>query len=105
MVCPCRRENPNVLAAYNKYKDRDFTVLSVSLDDQSSKIAWLRAIKDDGMTWPQVSDLKGWKNEAARLYGVTTIPANVLISPSGKIVAKNITDKALQDKLEKLLGP
>jgi peroxiredoxin len=102
---PCRDENPNIVAAYRKYKDKGFTVLGVSLDDQRSRNAWIKAISDDGLTWTQVSDLKGWKNEASTLYGITSIPANILVDPSGKIAAKNITDKTLQDKLEELLGP
>jgi peroxiredoxin len=102
---PCRDENPNIVMAYNKYKGKGFTVLGVSLDDQSSKKAWLKAIRQDGLVWTQVSDLQGWKNKVCILYGITSIPANVLVDPYGKIVARNITDKTLQNKLEELLGP
>jgi peroxiredoxin len=101
---PCRDENPNIVVAYNKYKDKGFTVLGLSLDDQSSKEAWIKAIKDDGLTWTQVSDLKGRRNKVAKRYGITRIPANVLVDPSGKIVARNITDRLLQNKLDELLG-
>ena len=100
---PCRAENPNIILAYNKFKDKGFTVLGISLDDEQSKKAWIKAIKDDGLTCTQVSDLKGWKNEAAVLYGITTIPANVLIDPTGKIVAHDVKDKVLLDKLGELL--
>jgi peroxiredoxin len=104
---PCRQENPNVVAAFNKYKDRNFTVLGVSLDGgttRTTKEAWLKAVKDDGLTWTHVSDLKGWENEVSRSYGVQAIPFNFMIDPSGKIVARNITGEALQTKLEELLG-
>ncbi|WP_158796113.1 TlpA disulfide reductase family protein [Pedobacter sp. L105] len=100
---PCRQENPNVILAYNKFKDKGFTVLGVSLDSEQTKKDWIKAIKEDGLTWTQVSDLKGWKNKAALLYGVTSIPANVLIDPTGKIVARNVKDKVLMDKLAELL--
>jgi peroxiredoxin len=100
---PCRAENPNIILAYNKFKDKRFTVLGVSLDDEQSKKAWIKAIKDDGLTWTQVSDLKGWKNAAAVLYGITSIPANILIDPTGKIVARDVKDKVLLDKLGELL--
>ncbi|WP_316743833.1 thioredoxin-like domain-containing protein [Pedobacter antarcticus] len=70
---------------------------------EQTKKAWIKAIKDDGLSWTQVSDLKGWKNDVAVLYGVTSIPANVLIDPSGKIVARDVKDKVLLDKLSELL--
>jgi peroxiredoxin len=101
---PCRAENPFVLAAYKKYKDKGFTVLGVSWDEPDTKKAWLKAIKDDGLTWTQVSDLKGSKNAASTLYGITMIPLNILIDPSGKIVARNVKDKVLDDTLNQLLG-
>jgi thiol-disulfide isomerase/thioredoxin len=101
---PCRAENPFIIQAYQKYKDKGFAILGVSLDDQSSRKAWLKAIKDDGLTWSQVSDLKGWKNKAALLYGVTTIPANFLVDPAGKVVARDIKDKTLDDTLARLLS-
>ena len=85
---PCRMENPNVVAAYNKFHDKNFTILSVSLDQ--AKPAWLDAIKMDGLTWNHVSDLKGWNNEVAALFQIRSIPQNLLIDPDGKIIAKNL---------------
>ncbi|KIO76919.1 hypothetical protein TH53_12235 [Pedobacter lusitanus] len=101
---PCRGENPNVVKAFNAYKDKNFTVLGVSLDQQGKKSDWLKAIKDDGLAWTQVSDLQGWKNAASTLYGVRGIPANFLIDPQGKIVGKNLRGKELDKKLKELLG-
>jgi peroxiredoxin len=98
---PCRGENPNVVANYNKYKNKNFTILGVSLDDD--KAAWLGAIKKDGLAWKQVSDLKGWSNAAAKLYGVESIPYNVLLDPTGKIIATSLRDEALGKKLEEVL--
>jgi peroxiredoxin len=98
---PCRAENPNVVAAYKKYHDKGFTVFGVSFDRK--KVEWLKAIKDDGLMWTQVSDLKGWGNEAGKLYGIQSIPQNILIGPDGKIVARNIRGQALQDKLKELM--
>ncbi len=96
---PCRQENPNVVRVYNKYKDKKFTILGVSLDRQTGKADWLKAIKDDGLTWTHVSDLKFWNNEAAALYFVQSIPQNFLIDPNGKIVAKNLRGADLENKL------
>ena len=101
---PCRQENPNVVKMYNKYKGKGFTILGVSLDKAGDKAAWLSAIKNDGLTWTQVSDLKGWSNLAASLYGVQSIPQNFLIDPQGKIVAKGLRGDDLDATLEKLLG-
>lgn len=98
---PCRAENPNVVAAYNKFKNKNFTILGVSLDDDKAK--WLSAIKEDGLAWKQVSDLKGWENETINLYGYDGIPYNVLIDPQGKIIATNLRDKALHTKLAELI--
>lgn len=98
---PCRRENPNVVAAYNQFKDKNFTVFGVSFDNE--KDAWLKAVEKDGLTWTQVSDLKGWQNEAGKIYMIQSIPQNVLIDPSGKIIAKNLRGEALTKKLAELL--
>ena len=98
---PCRMENPNVVAAYNKYRPKNFTVLGISLDQ--AKPAWLNAIKMDGLSWTHVSDLKGWGNQVAALFHVTSIPQNLLIDPQGKIIAKNLRGEALNRKLEELL--
>ncbi|RZK43760.1 MAG: AhpC/TSA family protein [Pedobacter sp.] len=101
---PCREENPNVRLAYQKYKDQGFSVLGVSLDDVEGKAAWLKAVKDDGLEWVQVSDLKGWKNQIALDYGITAIPSNVLIDPLGKIIGKNLKGASLQAKLDELFN-
>ena len=98
---PCRMENPNVVAAFNKFKEKNFTVLGVSLDQ--AKPAWLNAIQMDGLTWTQVSDLKGWGNEVAALFHITSIPQNLLIDPQGKIIAKNLRGEDLQNRLAELL--
>ncbi|MGN7824563.1 redoxin domain-containing protein [Chitinophaga sp. 22536] len=100
---PCRQENPNVVEAFHKYKDKNFTILGVSLDNENGKSFWMQAIHDDKLQWTQVSDLKGWKNEAAKMYGVQGIPANFLIGPDGKIVGKNLRGEALEKKLASLL--
>ena len=99
---PCRRENPNLVAAYQKYKDKGFTVYGVSLD--KSKTSWIKAIENDKLIWTQVSDLKFWNSEAAALYGVRAIPSNFLINADGEIVARNVTGEDLQKLLEELLG-
>ncbi|MDR3696963.1 TlpA disulfide reductase family protein [Mucilaginibacter sp.] len=101
---PCREENPNVVKAYNKYKDKNFTILSVSLDKPEGRNSWLAAIKSDGLSWTQVSDLKFWSNEAATLYSITSIPSNFLIDPNGKIVAKDLRGSDLENMLEQVLG-
>ena len=99
---PCRQENPNVVKAYNLYKGKNFAILGVSLDKPNGKAQWLKAIKDDGLTWTQVSDLKFWDNEAASLYRVSSIPQNYLIDPSGKIIAKNLRGADLESKLAEI---
>jgi peroxiredoxin len=99
---PCRAENPNVLKAYNKYKDKNFTVLGVSLD--AKKEPWLAAIKADGLTWTEISDLKGWNNMVAKQYTIRSIPQNFLIDPTGKIVGKNLRGDDLEEKLAALLN-
>lgn len=100
---PCRHENPNVVKAYNAFKDKNFTVLGVSLDGERQKEAWLKAIKDDGLVWEQVSDLKAWDSAAAKLYMVRAIPQNFLLGPDGKIVAKNLRGEELQSRLNEIL--
>ncbi len=98
---PCRGENPNVVEAYNKYNKKGFTVLGVSLD--KDKARWLEAIEKDGLTWTQVSDLKYWDNEVAAMYGIRSIPANILVGKDGKILAKNLRGKALHEELAKIM--
>ncbi|HEY8388720.1 MAG TPA: TlpA disulfide reductase family protein [Parasegetibacter sp.] len=100
---PCRAENPHVVKAYNKYKDKGFDILGVSLDNPDGKDKWLKAIEDDKLTWTQVSDLQGWNNAASKKYGVSAIPMNLLIDPNGIIVAKNLRGAALEQKLAELL--
>lgn len=100
---PCRAENPNIAKAYATYHDKRFTVVSVSMDNQSERAAWLKAIQEDSLTWPQVSNLRGFKSEIAQQYAVDFIPQNVLLDPQGRVVAKNIKGKALSQKLAQLL--
>jgi peroxiredoxin len=99
---PCRMENPNVVNTYQKFKSKNFTVLGVSLD--KAKEPWVKAIKDDGLAWTQVSDLKYWYNEAAAKYHIQSIPQNLLVDPSGKIVGRNLRGADLQARLCELLG-
>ncbi|MBY0427067.1 MAG: AhpC/TSA family protein, partial [Cytophagales bacterium] len=94
---PCRMENPNVVQAYNKFKEKGFEILSVSLDN--NKFKWLQAIKSDRMTWKHVSDLKGWQSSAANLYSVKSIPSTFLLDKEGKIIAKNLRGRALEETL------
>ena len=98
---PCRQENPNVVANFEKFKDKNFTVLGVSLD--KAKPAWVDAIRMDGLNWSHVSDLQGWGNEVAKLFQIQSIPQNFLIGPDGKIIAKNLRGPALEQKLTQLL--
>jgi peroxiredoxin len=102
---PCRAENPNLVKIYAAYQAQGFTVLSISVDNEKQRAAWLKAIRHDGLTWPQASDLKGIHNEAARTYGVVAVPQNFLIDPQGRIVATNLTGEALTKKLAELLPP
>lgn len=99
---PCRKENPNVVAAYQKYHDKGFEILGVSLD--SNKDAWQKAIKTDGLTWSHVSDLKGWANAAAAEYGVKSVPASFLIDKEGKMVGKDLRGEELHKMLESLFN-
>ena len=85
---PCRKENPNVVAAYNKYKDKNFTILGVSLD--KDKDSWIQAIKNDNLAWTQMSDLKQWESAAVSTYKIQGIPFNVLIDPTGKVIAQEL---------------
>ncbi|MBX7240171.1 MAG: AhpC/TSA family protein [Bacteroidia bacterium] len=98
---PCRAENPNVVKAYAKYKSKNFDILGVSLDQQ--KDAWVQAIKADNLPWKHVSDLQGWQSSAGRLYGVESIPFNILVNPEGVIVGKNLRGSALEKKLSEVL--
>lgn len=98
---PCRGENPNVVAAYNKFKNKNFTILGVSLDEKKEK--WLEAIKSDNLTWKHVSDLQYWNNATVALYGYDGIPYNVLLDPQGKIIGTSLREGALHSKLAEVL--
>jgi thiol-disulfide isomerase/thioredoxin len=100
---PCRRENPNVVAMYNKYNPKGFDILSVSLDSDKSR--WVDAIQQDGLLWKNhISDLKGWKNTAAQLYSVSSIPQTLLIDKDGKIIARNLRGDQLGEVLKNIFG-
>ncbi len=98
---PCRRENPNNVKLYKKYKNKGFEILGVSLDKKRDN--WIKAIKDDGLTWPQVSDLKYWQSEAGKLYGVSSIPYTVLLDKEGVIIAKGLRGEKLDEKVAELI--
>lgn len=98
---PCRKENPNVVAAYNKFKDKNFTILGVSLDQD--KEAWLEAIAKDKLTWKHISDLKYWESVVVPMYKIEGIPFNVLLDPSGKIIATDLRGEALEKKLAEVI--
>ena len=99
---PCRKENPNIVQAYNKFKDKGFDVFGVSLD--RTKADWLQAIQEDNLTWTHVSDLKFWQSEAAKLYNINAIPFSILLDPNGVIIAKNLRGAALDQKLEEIFN-
>lgn len=98
---PCRMENPNVVAAYQKYKDKNFDILGVSLD--KDKESWVAAIKKDGLAWNQMSDLKYWESKAVNAYQFDAIPFNVLIDPQGKIIASSLRGEELDSTLAQVL--
>ena len=100
---PCRRENPNVVRLYDKYNVKGFEIFSVSLD--KDKNAWIKAIKDDKLGWSNhVSDLKYWSSEAAKLYGISSIPSTILLDKDGRIIAKNLRGRELENKLKEIFG-
>jgi len=99
---PCRKENPNQVRMYQKYKNQNFTIVGISLDEERAK--WEDAILKDGLTWNQLSDLKGWNSLVVRNYGLNSIPQNYLLDPNGVIIAKNLQGKTLSDKLEEIFG-
>lgn len=98
---PCRRDMPNLVAAYKQYKNKGFEIVGISLDSKAD--AWAKGVKDLGITWPQLSDLQGWKNSGAALYGVNSIPHTVLVDKDGTIIAKNLHGKELDNKLKEVL--
>lgn len=101
---PCREENPTVVKAYNKFKDKNFTILGVSLDRPGQKDEWMKAVMKDNLTWTQVSDLMFWNSPVVQLYGIEGIPYNVLVDPDGKIIAESLRGPALEAKLGELLN-
>ena len=100
---PCRTENPNLVAAYNKYKMKNFDIVSISLDNEKDKEKWLAAIQKDGLTWTQLSDLKMWESEAVKVFGLSSIPQSYLVDPNGIIISKNLTGENLNAKLKEIL--
>jgi peroxiredoxin len=101
---PCRQENPNIVKTYNLFKNKNFTIIGISLDKRENAFAWLNAIRSDHLTWTQLSDLKFWNNAVAQLYFVKSIPKNFLIDPAGKIIAQDLRGDDLEAELEKVLG-
>jgi thiol-disulfide isomerase/thioredoxin len=100
---PCRKENPNIIKAYNTYKEKGFEVLGVSYDSEKGKEKWKKAIIDDALPWKQISDLKGWQNSTAEQYYINALPSNLLLDKDGRIIAKNLFGKKLQDKLAEVI--
>ncbi len=98
---PCRQENPNLVKTYQKYHDKGFDIIGISLD--KDREAWLTAIKKDGLLWTQVSELQGWRDPTAKLYAVRSIPSNFLLDKDGVIIARNLRGEALEKKLSELL--
>jgi thiol-disulfide isomerase/thioredoxin len=98
---PCRQENPTVVAAFNRFKDKNFTVLGVSLDE--NKANWLQAIQDDKLSWTHVSDLKQWESVVVPMYQIQGIPFNVLVDPTGKIIASGLRGEDLEKTLSSVL--
>lgn len=101
---PCRIENPNVVKAYNQFRDRNFTVIGIALEEKGKKDAWLAAIKKDGLPYLQLADLEKADNPAAKAFGVSGIPYSFLIDPSGRIIASNLRGEQLSDKLTEVLA-
>jgi peroxiredoxin len=101
---PCRANNPALVKVFEDYKDKNFTILGISLDEVDGKKEWLKAIKDDRLNWTQVSDLKHWDNSVAKLYGIHAIPQSYLIDPKGIIIAKGLNSLDLRKKLEEILA-
>ncbi|MDR1582370.1 MAG: AhpC/TSA family protein [Prevotellaceae bacterium] len=98
---PCRAENPNVVALYKEYKNKGLEIVGVSFDNDKDR--WIKGIADDGITWPQMSDLKGWESEAAAKYKITGIPFTILLDKEGKVIATNLRGDALKDKIKTLI--
>jgi thiol-disulfide isomerase/thioredoxin len=101
---PCRKKNPGLLEVYNKYRDKNFTIVGIGLEQKEDKDKWLKAIHKDQLTWPQLTDFKFWKNSVATHFGVRAIPFNLLVDPQGKIIGKDLYGQELDEKLAALLG-
>jgi len=101
---PCRQENPNLVKAFNRYKERNFTIIGVSLDGPDGNANWHAAIRKDALPWTQVSELKDWEDQAAILYAINGVPQNFLLDPNGKVIAKNLRGDDLENKLEEIFG-
>jgi len=101
---PCRKENPNIVKAYNAFNNKGFEIFAVSYDNEKGVAKWKKAIVDDGLVWKQVSDLKGWKNSTSDQFYIKAIPSNLLLDKDGKIIAKNLFGKKLTDKLSALMN-
>ena len=99
---PCRAEMPSLVKAYKTYKNKGFEIVGISLDSKAD--AWEKGVKDLNITWTQLSDLKGWKNEGAALYGVNSIPHTILVDKDGTIIAKNLHGQELEDKIKEVLN-
>ncbi len=100
---PCRQENPNVVNAWKQFKDKNFTILGVSLDRTGEKDKWVKAIHDDQLTWQHVSDLQYWNSKAVETFKFESIPYNVLIDPQGKVIAESLRGAELENKLAEVL--
>ena len=100
---PCRAENPALVKAYQQFKDKNFTIISVSLDRPGRKEDWLKAIETDGLSWTHVSDLQFWDNAVAKLYGIRSVPQNFLLDQTGKIIAQDLRGEDLTNKLAQIL--
>jgi thiol-disulfide isomerase/thioredoxin len=102
--CPlCRQANPGIVKTYNQYKDKNFTVLGVSLDKSGGKSAWLNAVHHDALPWTQISELKFWQSSVVSLYNLTALPQNFLLDPDGKIIARELDGNELAAKLAEVL--
>ncbi len=101
---PCRDENPNIVRVYNKYRDQGFNVIGISLDRQDQKDRWIKAIEDDKLDWPQISNLQFWDEPIAQLYGIRAIPAAFILDENGVIVARDVRGPDLERVVEELLS-
>lgn len=98
---PCRKENPDLVKIYDRFKNQNFEIVGIALDKKKDR--WLNAVKSDGLEWPQLSDLKYFDSEIIELYGIVNVPTTLLLDPEGKIIAKNLHASDLEKKLSELL--